>query len=277
MKALIDMHPYYTTLALLHTFGGCIFLVLGHVPIYISHEMKSRKKKLSFPLTVMFLTGELIGAGVLALPYTVVTAGYYSFVLIVVIGLLSCYGGVKLGRCWQIIIERWPEYDRHVQDPYPIIGQLSFGKYAREFVRWNVHIMLFGSNVVLLLLGSQLVQKLVTAHSFSYCYWILILGVCLIPPSWLGTPKDFCTVVFMNGGSATFPTIQNDMKDKSKFSLSIGLASIVIVGTYLTVGAFSFTVLSKDVETNILVFLPEHWPIKLAQNLDGKEYFFVPL
>ncbi|KAG1692970.1 Amino acid transporter AVT1C [Nymphon striatum] len=276
---------------------------------------RTSKKEISVGMVFLLVTGELMGAGILALPYAVVTSGYFGVILIVVIGLLSSYGGVKLGRCWQIIIERWPQYDTNIKDPFPVIGYICFGKCAKEFVRLNVYLMLYGCDVVILLLSSQLVQSLTTTYPISYCNWILIIGLCLMPTTWLESPKDFWqagvaaflataismvivsvqlvgdllvknindtvkpeinvqavmftygTIAFMNGGSATFPTIQNDMKDKKKFSFTYGMASIVINGVYLVLGVLSFLILSKETKPNILDTLPLNWSTKIAQVL----------
>ncbi|KAG1657701.1 Amino acid transporter AVT1J [Nymphon striatum] len=252
-------------------------------PLYHDHHPQVTKQ-LSVKMTFLFIVAEMIGGGVLALPYAVVTAGHFGLLFIVVIGPLSAYGGVKLGRCWQIIIERWPKYGKNIKDPYPTIGEICYGKIVREFVRLNVFFMSFGCNIVLLLFASQLTEALFTAYSISYCYWILVIGVCLIPTIWFEGPKDlwpisivslltaaltilivifqisrdvfqtkntvvekpeltanavlisYGTIMFMNGGAAMFPTIQNDMKNKKKFSLAIGLAFIRKLLIPLTAG-----------------------------------------
>ncbi|KAG1657699.1 hypothetical protein GQR58_023259 [Nymphon striatum] len=162
-------------------------------PLYNNHDQKA-KKTVSVKVAFMFIVSEMIGAGTLALPYAIVTAGPFGLLFCAVIGPLSAYGGIKLARCWQIIIERWPKYDMHIKDPFPIIGEICYGKIAREFVRLNVFIILCGSNIVILLFASQLTEALFTAHSISYCYWVLLIGVFLIPISWYESPKDLWSI-----------------------------------------------------------------------------------
>ncbi|KAG1671441.1 Amino acid transporter AVT1D [Nymphon striatum] len=231
------------------------------------HLLSDKKKSsgLGFAATVFLLAGELIGTGIVTLPFSMVTSGPTGFVLFVVITLMCCYGGVTLGRCWQIIIDRDPRYDDHIRDPYPIMGEICFGQPMRIIVRVLVYIMQFGSGVVVLLLAAQMANAMSEVQNIAYCHWILIFCASVTPLMWLGSPKDFwqagmvallatvltailiitsvllnnnpynfevpkpkvtfdsiilafSTVAFANSGIPTFPTIQNDMKDKSKFT-----------------------------------------------------------
>ena len=47
--------------------------------------------------------------------------------------LLSCiatgFSGILLGHCWNILLERYPEYRDHVRDPYPAIAERALGKW----------------------------------------------------------------------------------------------------------------------------------------------------
>ena len=54
-------------------------------------------------------------------------------------------------------------------------------------------ITFFGGSVVYLLLCSELVESLthnITKH-ITFCDWILIIALLLLPLSWLGSPADF--------------------------------------------------------------------------------------
>ena len=44
------------------------------------------------------------------------------------------------------------------------------------------------------------------------------------PPTLMGTFKAFASIMFAFAGASTFPTIQADMKQKDKFSISAVIA-----------------------------------------------------
>ena len=52
-----------------------------------------------------------------------------------------------------------------------------------------------------MLLASENVQSLLYQNAgvdISFCYWLLVVAAVLVPLSWLGTPKDFWLVHFIN-------------------------------------------------------------------------------
>ena len=46
--------------------------------------------------------------------------------------MVSGYNGMNLGKCWTMLLERYPEM-RGGQErrPYPAIGQKAFGRWMR--------------------------------------------------------------------------------------------------------------------------------------------------
>ncbi|XP_063591326.1 uncharacterized protein LOC134768430 [Penaeus indicus] len=70
----------------------------------------------------------------------------------------------------------------------------------------------------------------------------------------------FGTIVFSLGGAATFPTVQNDMQERSKFVYSVAIAfaappppTPVLLVLYLPVSGVGFGVLGQAVSDNILL------------------------
>lgn len=57
--------------------------------------------------------------------------GWIGLVLIVACALLSSYTGSILGQAWLIVQERFPEYKKSCPDPYPVLGEKTFGKKGR--------------------------------------------------------------------------------------------------------------------------------------------------
>ncbi|KAG1651290.1 Amino acid transporter AVT1D [Nymphon striatum] len=275
------------------------------------HLLSDKKKSsgLGFAATVFLLAGELIGTGIVTLPFSMVTSG---FVLFVVITLMCCYGGVTLGRCWQIIIDRDPRYDDHIRDPYPIMGEICFGQPMRIIVRVLVYIMQFGSGVVVLLLAAQMANAMSEVQNIAYCHWILIFCASVTPLMWLGSPKDFwqagmvallatvltailiitsvllnnnpynfevpkpkvtfdsiilafSTVAFANSGIPTFPTIQNDMKDKSKFTWVVLASNSMLLGLCIPITTVVYFLFKGEVHENVLLSLEPGYIITIAK------------
>nr|XP_022293046.1 amino acid transporter AVT1J-like isoform X1 [Crassostrea virginica] len=152
---------------------------------------------LNIPFAAFFIVGEIAGSGVLALPKAVDDTGWIGLVLLVACALLSAYTGSILGKSWVIIQERFPEYRQSCPDPYPVLGEKTFGKKGRYVVSFSINFTQFGVSVVFLLLASENVEDLVEKWSgtdLSFCIWLIILAGIICPLTWFGTPADFWPV-----------------------------------------------------------------------------------
>ncbi|XP_054154352.1 uncharacterized protein LOC128952915 [Oppia nitens] len=156
------------------------------------------KKGLSVLTAIVFISGELAGSGVLALPEALANTGWTGIALIIIAGLIASYSGVCLARCWLMLEERWPEYRGNTRNPFASIGFRANGKWMSYVCSVVMDVTFFGGNVVYILLCSELLESL--THSFikhiTLCDWILILTLLLIPLSWLGSPADFWPLAF---------------------------------------------------------------------------------
>lgn len=143
--------------------------------------------------TSVFIVGEIAGSGVLALPKAVDDSGWIGLVLIIICAFASAYTGAVLGRAWLIVQNRNPQYQSHVVDPYPIIGEEAFGKFGRYLVSFSINFTLFGVATVFLILAADNISDMLRNADVhvSFCYWIIILAFVLMPFVCLGTPKDF--------------------------------------------------------------------------------------
>uniref|UniRef100_A0A8D8V9U2 Amino acid transporter ANT1 n=1 Tax=Cacopsylla melanoneura TaxID=428564 RepID=A0A8D8V9U2_9HEMI len=141
----------------------------------------------------IFVAGEMAGSGVLALPRAVVDTGIIGLLLLVVFGINSGYSGARLGDCWAMIEERYPEHRVQTRDPYSVIAERAVGQWGRKLVSACVQITLFGVSTVYILIASQMIKELLVPWypnvNFCYCYVIFVL--LLTPVTWLGSPKDF--------------------------------------------------------------------------------------
>ncbi|KAJ8969159.1 hypothetical protein NQ314_001900 [Rhamnusium bicolor] len=151
---------------------------------------------LSVLSTTLFIAGEMTGSGILALPKAIVNTGYIGIVLLVVFCINAAYGGIRLGNCWNIVEERYPEHRVETRNPYSVIALKAVGKWGSTLVSNCIRFTLFGAGTVYLLLSAQIIQSLLrnVVPNISSCLYFLIIAVCLIPVMWLSSPKDFTLV-----------------------------------------------------------------------------------
>jgi hypothetical protein len=60
-----------------------------------------------------------------------ICAGPVELFLILFFALTVAFVGIKLGTCWVILEERWPEFREQVRDPYPSIAEKAVGPWGR--------------------------------------------------------------------------------------------------------------------------------------------------
>ncbi|XP_050736641.1 uncharacterized protein LOC127008522 [Eriocheir sinensis] len=258
-------------------------------------------KGLSAGLAALFLLAEMAGAGILNLPRAVANTGWGGLPLMVVLALAVGFAGTRLGMCWVLLEDRWPQYRTPCRRPYPAIARRALGIPGQVVAEASVLFTLFGASTVYLLLAVQMTHSLLSHYvpTLSPCAWCLILGVLLCPTTWFSTPKDFwgapvlalgatllaCLVVlsevvvqrdthepplfpsptfhsvflgfgailFALGGASLFPTIQNDMKDRSQFPHSVILTFLVLLAVYLPFSSICYGLLGDNgVPDNIL-------------------------
>ncbi|KAI5730633.1 hypothetical protein M8J76_015840 [Diaphorina citri] len=239
----------------------------------------------------IFVAGEMAGSGVLALPRALVDLGWTGLVLLIVFCINSGYSGARLGDCWTMIEERYPEHRTKSRNP--------------KLVTVCVQTTLFGVGTVYLLIASQMVKELFQPYlpNISFCLCFVVFTAALTPVMWLGSPKDFwfigigalltttiscCFILtqilmdglhqagdfpphnthslrdfflgfgilmFTFGGASTFPTIQNDMTHRTQFPRSIVMAFSAILALYIPVGFGGFLVYGESVNANIILSL----------------------
>ncbi|GBN01106.1 hypothetical protein AVEN_91218-1 [Araneus ventricosus] len=149
------------------------------------------KKGISVWTASIFIAGQMAGSGILALPSSLLAAGWSGIPLLIFLCLNALYAGICLGRCWSILEERYEEYRTKFRYPYPAIAYRAYGRKTKYFVSFCIDVNLFGVAIVFLLLSSQLIASVAKQFGISFCYWIIILAAVLCPLTWLGTPDDF--------------------------------------------------------------------------------------
>ncbi|CAO1431159.1 unnamed protein product [Diamesa serratosioi] len=158
-------------------------------------ETMSGDKKLSLffaSLCVIDLFGVF---PIVTLPRSLISCGYYGVPLMLLVFTLQTYTAVVLGRCWVIAEKLEPSIVRKNRYPYAAIADFTFGKYMKYFVTFLLDLTVFGSGIPNILVASQNLQLLGLRISngsfdFSFCYFLLIIGLFLCPIMWLGSPKN---------------------------------------------------------------------------------------
>ncbi|XP_014239846.1 amino acid transporter AVT1E-like [Cimex lectularius] len=132
---------------------------------------------------------------VIALPRAIIECGWLGMPLAFFVFFIQIYTAIMLGRCW-IIAENLQfgilEKNRY---PYSAVVELAYGKMCSKYVNLILRLAVFGGSIPNLIVAAQnfhLIGLKVSSYQldFSYCYWIIILGVILCPFMWLGSPKD---------------------------------------------------------------------------------------
>lgn len=122
-----------------------------------------------------------------------------------------------LGRCWIIAEKLNPTIINKNRYPYAAVAELIYGKYMRIFVTILLDVTVFGGGVPNLLVGNLIKQECPIARDtlkkkkkfsaaqnlqllgnrissgdfyFSFCYWLILIGLFMCPIMWLGSPKN---------------------------------------------------------------------------------------
>ncbi|XP_042214090.1 amino acid transporter AVT1D-like isoform X4 [Homarus americanus] len=264
------------------------------------------RQGMSVVLTSIFLMAQMAGAGFLALPKGLADVGWLGIPMMLLFCVLVGFAGTRLGKSWVMLEERWPQYRQPSRQPYMDIAEKSLGKTGRQITLVSLIINLFGSTTVFIILISEMVASILM-HStpegqcgLTKCQLVIVVGLCVVPFTWLGTPKDFWqasllavaatstavvvivvqiltdteslpdephypnptvssfslgfgSILFAFGGAAVFPTIQNDMADRSKFWKSISCGFTGILSLYLPVALSGYIMYGDQVKSNILL------------------------
>lgn len=132
---------------------------------------------------------------IVTLPKALISCGYYGLPLILLVFSLQTYTAVVLGRCWTIAEKLDPSIVNRSRYAYAAIGHFTFGEPMKMFVTVLLDLTVFGAGIPNLLVASQNLQLLGLRISggsfdFSFCYFLIIIGLFLCPLMWLGSPKN---------------------------------------------------------------------------------------
>uniref|UniRef100_A0AAF5D8D0 Aa_trans domain-containing protein n=2 Tax=Strongyloides stercoralis TaxID=6248 RepID=A0AAF5D8D0_STRER len=154
-----------------------------------------RFKGLHWFITGLFIIGDMAGGGLVALPTAMIQTGFYfGLVCIALLAIVTCYTSICLGRCWQILLRNWPEYESHCRKPYSEMAYRACGPIMKTAISICIDITQFGIAVVYILLVAKNLSSLLAAFfdfHVSFCILILAVAVFLLPITFLKSPQDF--------------------------------------------------------------------------------------
>lgn len=223
-----------------------------------------KQNGLSMITAALFIVGETAGTGVLAAPQAVAGCGWFGVAVIVICCFMAAFSGIYLGKCWLLIEELYPEYrssdakngdakngdakngDTHhkIRNPYSLIGQKAAGSFGRVVTSLTLVLQLGGGAICMTLICSELVHGICDDFSVPYlneitfCQWILIIGLIMIPLSFFGSPADFWPVAIMAmGGTAvasvlvTYGIIVSDHEEYPRRDAPTARTFFIALGT----------------------------------------------
>lgn len=161
---------------------------------YESLDSDNSKKLTLFFATLCVI--DLFGVfPIVTLPKSLISCGYYGLPLILFVFSLQTYTAVVLGRCWTIAEKLDPLIVNKSRYAYAAVGEMAFGNSMKHFVTFLLDLTVFGAGIPNLLVASQNLQLLGLRMSsgsfnFSFCYFLIIIGLFLCPIMWLGSPKN---------------------------------------------------------------------------------------
>jgi hypothetical protein len=100
---------------------------------YFEQNGRLRKARgLGWVLAAFFVVADMAGGGIVALPTAVVRCQFYpGIVLLLGMAIIATYSAMMLGKCWEIILRRFPVYRTHCRKPYAEIGYRALGPAMR--------------------------------------------------------------------------------------------------------------------------------------------------
>merc|ERR1712008_224358 len=84
-------------------------------------------------------------------------------------------------------------------------------------------------------------------------------------PTFMGIFKAFGSIMFAFAGASTFPTIQADMADRSKFNIAALIAMAILFLIYFPMAVGCYYSLGTEVTDNIVLAMPPGWMKMLVE------------
>ncbi|KAL0309885.1 UNVERIFIED_CONTAM: Amino acid transporter AVT1E [Sesamum radiatum] len=252
----------------------------------------------------------LCGIGILSTPYALKEGGWFSILILFILGTITCYTGILLKRC----LESSP----HLQT-YPDIGQAAFGLCGRiciasscvEFLIMmsdnlaasfpNVQMDVAGIHLdsyqvcaiasTLVILPTVWLRNL-SLLSFISAGGVVTLALVVVCLLWVGVATDVgfhpsgkaldytklpITIgiySFCYGSHSVFPNIYSSMKAPSRFPSVLVISFLVAASLYAGVAVCGFLMFGEATNPQFTLNLPTNF---VASDIAGWSVIVAPL
>ncbi|GFQ04773.1 vacuolar amino acid transporter 1 [Phtheirospermum japonicum] len=148
-------------------------------------ELPRQHHQCSYTQSLLNAINALCGIGILSTPYAVKEGGWFSLLILLMFGIITCYTGILLKRC----------LDSSSQlQTYPDIGQAAFGLTGRMCIAAILYVELYCSCVeFIIMMSDSLSASFPNAqmdiagliHLDSYQICAIISTLVILPTVWL--------------------------------------------------------------------------------------------
>ena len=154
----------------------------------------SRANGISVIAGTFFVVGDVVGAGIVALPYTMKLVSWWGVPMFALGAFIMSLCGVLLAHSYVYAFADVKNREE-IRDPYPQIAEKAYGKKAKITITVMLNMSLVFVCVVFLLLLGEIFSEFAPIHGISHRnqmrVWFAACGVVLVPLTMFGTPKDF--------------------------------------------------------------------------------------
>jgi len=156
--------------------------------------MYTRENGISVITGTFFIIGDVVGAGIVALPYTMKLVSWWGVLLFFLGAFIMSLCGILLSHAYVLAFKDVKDRDA-IRDPYPQIAEQAYGRNAKLGIIVMLNVSLVLVCVVFILLLGEIFSEFAPIHGLSHRaqmrIWFVVCAFVLIPLSMFGTPKDF--------------------------------------------------------------------------------------
>ncbi|CAI8606841.1 unnamed protein product [Vicia faba] len=148
------------------------------------NQLQKQNGGTNFFKTCFNVLNTLTGIGILSMPYAVYQGGWFSFMLLIIFGVISCYTALLLEKCMNL--------NPKIKS-YADIGEVAFGYKGRAMIAVFIYLEAFLICVELLILEADNLEKLFPNMRFTIfgvkiggkSGFVFLTALAILPTTWL--------------------------------------------------------------------------------------------
>lgn len=170
-------------------------------------RVTSRSAMLRLPMTTAALLANLVGMGMVAMPYAFAGIGWAAIIVVPLFAALAAFNACLLNSCCAMLEERCKEYrkfDWYTQ--YSDVASKALGPGVRRIVSGLRLLSVVGLQSVVIVLTAEAITDFVLAfiplslpHGQMYCVLVVSLGAmsAAVKGPWAEVTRYWCSVVHL--------------------------------------------------------------------------------